>query len=984
MIYAFGQYELDTRVYELRQSGVVRPVEPQVFDVLAYLVQNRDRVVSKGELLEKLWPDRFVSETTLTSRLKEARKAVGDTGEKQAVIRTQRGRGYRFVAEIVERGEPEIAEGAPSADARGAARSELPLDGGTMEITIAGPSDRSGFVGRKAELDRLGDILGRAASGTRQIAFVTGDAGAGKTTLIDTFLAGLPSEKPVLVARGQCVEYRGSAEPYMPLLDAFARLCGGSHRDRLIPLLKSVAPSWIVQMPSVASDAELDAIRARSGASGERMLRELGLMLDRLTAETPLVLVLEDLHWSDYATLDAIDLLAKQTEPARLMIVGTWRPSDVKAARHPVYALSQELRVRGRCDVIQLGSLGVEELDAYLEARFGDASFHATLAPILHSRTAGNALFVRNLVDSWIERDLIRRDGDTWSLAAEPKVLGRDVPDSLGHLIENQVSELDPEEQQILATASVVGRTFRVALIAATLPAADDDVELICERLVRESNIIRADGAEPWGDGTLTSRFSFVHDLHVDVLYLRTPAARRARIHGQVGLALERAWNGREKQHAPELALHFQRAHDLARGPKYLQLASEQAIERNAYREAVDLLSAALEMLVSAPESPERDAMELQVRCRLAPSLVATRGWADSGAEENYLRARALAEELGDATALLQTLYGLANMYEYRGEYDLAERIAKERIVLDTCGTNAQTLESHELLTCSLLHQGRYGESVRHGEVALAAFAGRSASDLEPEMLVLVVQSYGWMSGSLHFAGRADEALEHGRRALTLAEESGNQLAAASANVQAAFVRYYRREPDSCGRLATIGEEIGREFRFPFHVACARILRGWADAGSRDTTESIREIRAGIRTSEAIGARMDLPLFHAILAEVFIGKGDPVQALRTLDAGLSIVSRGRTFFYVPELYRLRAGVLLALGAGHRDEAVEVLQRALGLAREQECPLFALRIACDLARLDAERWKETLRTIVNEFQQGLDTVDVNEAREILGS
>lgn len=982
MIYSFGEYELDTRVYELRCGGSVHPVEPQVFDILAYLVAHRDRLVSKEELLEALWPDRFVAETTLTSRLKEARKAVGDTGSSQNVIRTQRGRGYRFVAAVEVRAEPcaagiEDALHPPAGATVPEPRTALPPTGYGM--TREAPS---GFVGRASELERLESALERALADTRQVVFVTGEAGAGKTTLVDAFLSRSISDRSVLLARGQCVEFRGSGEPYMPLLDALARLASLPDSAWIVDLLRRKAPSWLVQMPSVITEEEIALLRARSGASGDRMLRELGMLVEHLVSDRPLVLVLEDLHWSDFATLDAIDVLARQRPEGRLMIVGTWRPSDVKAARHPIYALSQELRARGQCAVIPLALLDETELDAYLRIRLGDSDCARRVAPLLHARTGGNALFARNLVDSWIERDLVRKGERGWTLAGDLDDLERDVPDTLQHLIELRISELDPEQQRILETAAVIGREFPVALIAASLPAADDDIERECERLTRESSIVRAAGAEQWGDGSLTSRFSFVHDLYVDVLCDRIPTVRRTRLHQQVGQAIERAWHGRERQRAPELALHFRRALDRKRGPRYLELAAEQALERNAHREAIEHLDAALALLEGEPDSNEKLEAELRIRCRLAPSLVATRGWTDSGAEDNYLRSRQLAEQLGDAQLLSQTLYGLANMYEYAGQYQLAERLTKERMALDDTTECERVLESHELLTCSLLHQGRYRESVQHGELALASYATMRAADLEPDMLALVVQAYGWMAGSLHFSARTDDALRSCARAIELSKESGNALSRASAHIQASFLRFYRREPDRCSALALEGMAIGREHRFAFHVACGRILQGWAKLDTLGLEEALREIRAGIRTCESIGARMDLPLFHAILAEVLMSAGELHQAIEALDGGIALVNRGRSFFYAPELYRLYGLALSRLGDHRRGEAVETIARALAMSEEQECLLFALRALVDLVTLDGDRWKARLEEVLGEFRQGLDTTDVANARRAL--
>jgi tetratricopeptide (TPR) repeat protein len=778
------------------------------------------------------------------------------------------------------------------------------------------------------------------------------------------------------------VEHRGSGEPYMPLLDAFGRLCRGDGGSRVLDLLEVEAPSWVLQMPSLLSDEELTAVTARAGVSGERMLRELGGAIERLTAETPLVLVLDDLHWSDSATLEAIDLLARQTHPARLLLIGTYRPADVKAARHPAYAVAQELRVRGLCEAIDLPLLVPEELGEYLARRFPGGDFTRELAPLLHERTAGNPLFMENVVDSWISHGMIREHAGRWTVERSLDELESDVPDTLQHLIEKQVSELDPEQQRALETASVFGRQFSVAAVAATLPAADEDLEKLCETLARDGHFLRAAGSEQWGDGTFTSCFAFTHDLYVDCLYERIPAARRSRIHRQVGLALERAWSGRELEHAPELALHFQRAADQERALRYLRLAAEQAIARSAYREAVVHLLAASEILDQTLPSVERDRAELDVRSRLAPALTATRGWADPYAEQNYLRASELARSLGDLPLLSQTLYGMANMYEYRGEYSRAERITRERLELDGEGSSLRLIESHELLACSMLHQGRFREAVEHGERALSYSDEAGPRDLG--QIVLLVQAHGWTSGGLVFTGRPDDAVAHGRKALELADSAGDDLAKASAAIQAAFVRFYRREPDECRELTEAGLGIARERRFPFHVGCGRILSGWWMSLQGRHEEALREIRAGLRTSQSIGSHMDVPLFLAILTEALSRAGETGEALRTIEEALAMLESNRSFFYAPELQRMRGHLLLEMGQP-RENAIACFRQALELGEEQESPLFALRAAMSLARLEGNgAARKRLRSVCRRFTQGHDLQDLRDARELLGA
>ena len=278
-VFRFGSCELDEGRRELRRDGRLQHLEPQVFDVLAYLIHHRDRVVPKMELLDEVWGSRFVSESALTSRIKTARQAVGDTGREQTAIRTVHGHGYRFVAPVDEL----PGSGAPSGS------------GGRT-----GP-DGAVLVGRSFPLDRLQRRLAEAALGARRTVLVSGEAGIGKTALVEAFVGRL--DQDVRVARGRCLEPRGTAEPYLAVFEALSRLCRGPDGREVVDVLASAAPSWLLQMPSLLSDGRMAELRARSlGASGQRMLRELVDAIELLGADRPLILLLEDLHWSDGPT----------------------------------------------------------------------------------------------------------------------------------------------------------------------------------------------------------------------------------------------------------------------------------------------------------------------------------------------------------------------------------------------------------------------------------------------------------------------------------------------------------------------------------------------------------------------------------------------------------------------------------------------------------------------------------------------------------
>src|SRR5262249_55975334 len=232
MRFTFGDYVLDTQRYELHHAGALVKLRRKVFQVLVYLLAHRDRVVSKQELFEHLWPDQFVGDEALKSCMKTLRQALRERGRTPRFVRTLHGQGYRFVAHVEEQGHRSGDVTAPSSCSL------------SSVVCSAVPP-----VAREVELTRLHAWFARAFSGVRQVVFVTGEAGLGKTTLVEAFVAELGPYGPLWIGRGQCVEHYGAGEAYLPVLEALGRLCREPGGQELITLLGQQAPTWLVQMP---------------------------------------------------------------------------------------------------------------------------------------------------------------------------------------------------------------------------------------------------------------------------------------------------------------------------------------------------------------------------------------------------------------------------------------------------------------------------------------------------------------------------------------------------------------------------------------------------------------------------------------------------------------------------------------------------------------------------------------------------------------
>jgi DNA-binding SARP family transcriptional activator len=853
------------------------------------------------------------------------------------------------------------------------------VDGPVALATLARPGPEA--AGRERELTRLERLYAEARTGARRLAFITGEAGIGKTTIVESFLGHIGSDAETVVAHGQCVEHRGAGEPYLPVLDALGALARRPRGRQLVPLLARQAPTWVAQMPWLVSDGELEAIHRRLiGATHERMLREMFETLEAVSRESTLVLVLEDLHWSDPSTVDLLDALARRRESARLLVVGTYRRSDAVTQDHPIHRLARDLRGRGLCTEIAVGPLSEEAVADYVETRLGSDGA-PSISALLHGRTGGNPLFVTSLLDSWLERGLLR--GENFDVDG----LARDVPDTVRELIEQMLEQLDPSDRELLAAASAIGQEFSIEGAAAASERRQREVDARCDALGRVGRFLDPADDEPWPNRIPATRYRFVHDLHREVLYESLPAARRAAIHARIGNWLQTVHRDRPKEIAAELSEHFVRAGDVERAIPSLRLAAEQAVERLAHREALEHVTTALAMINRLPDGPDRWSEELALGSMLGATQIATRGWSAIEAEEAFLRARELAERLDSADDLVRTLFRLGTLYEVRGEYARSEALINR--TLEVSGSNADDrllTDSHELLACSLFHQGVFDRALEHAERGLATY---DRHDVNP-----VKAAYGdnagsachtWAALSLWFLGYPDLARRRAREAVALAEDPLRRHGYATALAHAAIVEQCRLDTAATRALAEAAIEAATEGGYIYRVAMATIINGWALAAEGSYEDGITELERGFELSRETGARMDDAYYLALLADACLRAGRMDQGLAAVEAGLADLASARRYFFESELHRLAGELLIRLG--RRDEAEASLDKALELARAQRSPSLQLRVALSLAKhLRAEgktnEAHELTAGVYSRFSEGFATHDLVAARELL--
>jgi predicted ATPase len=307
-----------------------------------------------------------------------------------------------------------------------------------------------------------------------------------------------------------------------------------------------------VQLPALLGDGERERLqRQLQGVTPVRMLRELAEALEALTTTTPVVLVLEDLHWSDVSTVNVLTYLAQRRESARFLLLGTYRPADVVVREHPLRGVLQELRGRRLCDELPLELLLPEDVGAYVAARLG-GEVTAELTALLYHQSEGNALFMVNLV----EQGVVHQKGNQWTIR-DPQAAATSLPDALQLLITKRLEMLAKDAQRVLEVASVAVDVFATAAVAAGLDVPVDDVDAICDTLAQQHTFLEPAGLAEWPDGTLSGCYRFQHALYRQVLATRLGELQRVQVHRRIGERLVQGYGRQTPTIATQLMFHF-------------------------------------------------------------------------------------------------------------------------------------------------------------------------------------------------------------------------------------------------------------------------------------------------------------------------------------------------------------------------------------------------------------------------------------------
>lgn len=978
----FNEFRLDVGQECLWAGNVRLSLTRKAFAVLNCLVENAGRIVSKDELMEQVWPGIYVGEENLKVHIRELRALLGDRAAQPAYIQTYRDKGYCFIAPV----------------------TEGPVDG-------AERLQRQALCGRAAELAKLHQLWKQTLDGSRQIVFITGEPGIGKTSLIETFLSQLPESRTRRVGLGQCIESYHEHEAFYPVLEAFGRLLNDSTSLEFARLLADQAPTWLVQFPGAGKAITEEQLqRAIVGAGRERMLREICESLETYTEQTTLLLVLEDLHWSDRSTLDFIAAIARRREKARLMVLATYRLVEVILSNHPLRQLKSELCTHGLATELALELLTADAIHEYLTSRWSAEIAEVLVSEVQH-KTDGNPLFLVALMEQLIDQRIVVADDGQWRLLGTAAQVGSIVPDSLIEMIQKQIEQSTDPEREVLTAASVVGRSFSAAVVAAGLGKDETQIEECCDSLARRHVLLRRAGVEETPDGQVSGLFQFVHALHRDALYNQSARTTRLNMHQRIGEAMERMWNGHEGDVAPDLTRHFVESRDHERAVKYLRLQAENAKHRYAYSEAVVLLESALRLAAKLPP-PQQAPAQLQTLSQLARIFdelgdkrkaaelyadVAQRAAAHNQRQLQVESLLGLSRELsvGETQRALATAEQAVQVCD--GDIPASLRVNAEtwanflRLAWD--GWDAQLAEAHRQGVEWLRNAGESDLLAEQGfglavlQVMASDYAGAltTTSEIIP-LLARKGDALGhftahWMRGwALFLLGRGGESLRGLREGLTLVQKNNNAFEIAMGQLFLAELYCEAFDPHTAAALCEQAIAPLRNLQTAFGLQRALIMSGVAhlECGNLELANAYLSESAELYAASRIGLSWyyEMPL-HCALAEFRLQQNNLPAARESVERLRALTERN-----VHAGWRARTGEVsarIAIEEGDLSTAECELETALNLVRKHDVPLTAWRVYAAASafyqkKRDAKLANEHLdasKSILSRFAESFD-------------
>jgi class 3 adenylate cyclase/tetratricopeptide (TPR) repeat protein len=813
------------------------------------------------------------------------------------------------------------------------------------------------FVGREDELRLLASRWEHVLDGEGQVALILGEAGIGKSRLVQRFreqIKGMPHT---------CVEAAAAPffqnTPFYPVAAMLRELVawsGDEPAEEQLAQLESqltsagLKPAEAIPLIAPLLNLPLTEKYPPSSLSPEQQRRRLLATLVEwvlgATRVQPLAIAIEDLHWADPSTLELIQLLVEQGARSRLLLVYTARPEF--HAQWPLRAHHTQITLN------RLSARNVREMIALVAAR--DALANETVDAVIE-RTSGVPLFVEELTRSVLEG------------GARPS--GREIPVTLHDSLMARLDRLG-SAKEVAQIGAVIGGEFSYELLHAVHPIHEENFQLALRSLA-DAELLYVRGIAP------DANYQFKHALIRDAAYEALLKSRRKELHRLVARTIDQKFPALKEAHPELLARHWTEAGETESAITEWSRAGKAAEARNAFAEALESYQQALALLNVLPESPERDHLELELTQSIVRMLEVTSGYSTPKTTDARLRAQALAEKSGDLTQLATWMIARGISANDAGDFAAAGMLADQALDLAVRGGSSAVLAHVYTLQLQTRHwRGDLAGAEKHFAAGLKFFDDPGFRQLP---LVAVV-GFGHAAANAWTLGRADVARE--RMAQMVAAANGsNPFEVAFSTVFAAFLHISLREYGQAEALAAQAFELSEKIQIPQMSAFCRCALGSARAQLGHSTEGVALIIQGMAGLREIGTRVNDALVTTLLAAAQERDGAILDALETVEQALrtnpdELVSR-------PDALRMRGEIRLKLGDTKLGEAD--FREAIALARSMGAKVLELRATMSLAGLMAKQGRRDeahtmLAEIYNWFTEGFDTADLKDAKALL--
>jgi len=848
-------------------------------------------------------------------------------------------------------------------------------------LEAAGSTSLTPLVGREQEVALLRERWAQVKDGLGQVVLLSGEAGIGKSRLVQVLKAQVATESQAWLTPCQCSPYHQHTALY-PLIDLLERMVLHFDREESpeqklrklkgylvqygFPLAEAV-PLYaaLLSLPLTADYAPLPLSPEQHK---QKTLQALLTTLLRIAAQQPVLFVMEDLHWVDPSTLEFLSLLVDQGPTARILVLFTFRPD-----------FSPPWTERAHLTQLTLSRL-LQRQAAEMAARVAHSkTLPAEVLEQVVTKTDGVPLFIEELTKMVLESGLLQEQEERYALTGPLPPLA--IPATLHDSLMARLDRL-ATVKALAQLGATLGREFSYALLQAVAPWDEGTVGRGLQQLV-EAEFLYQQGLPP------EAIYRFKHALIQETAYQSLLRSTRQQYHQRIAQVLEAHFPDICETQPELLAQHYTEAGMLVQALPCWQRAGQRAIQRSAHVEAISHLTKGLEVLAALPDTAERTQHELGLQTALGLALMAVKGQGAPEVGQVYARARELCRQVGDTPQLFSVLFGLWRFYLIRAEYQTARELAEQCLSLARRVQDpAFLLAAHFALGVSLLFPGALAPARAHLEQGIAlydpqthrALAFHTGIDLE-------VWGLSYAALALWLLGYPDQALRRSHEALARAQALSHPHSLAAVWFYGAHIYCFRREVHAVRERAEAAMALASAQGFPQWLTVGMLLRGWALAMQGPGEAGIAQMRQGLAAYRALGAGLAVSIFLVLLAEACGQAGQAEEGLGLLAEALAHVDSTGERYYAAEAPRLKGELFLHQAIPDETQAETCFYQALDIARHQQAKSWELRAAMSLSRLWQEQGKraeayELLAPIYGWFTEGFDTADLQEAKTLL--